>query len=105
VSHVAEGGNTASTRPDDVPIGSQRRFRAMRRVGVGAIGVFVLLGLANLVGVRMGQASAEADGTSLAVTYASVTRPGLSTPWSLEIRHPGGFPGPVTVATTSGYFD
>lgn len=105
MSDVAEGGNTRSTRPDDVPIESQRRFRAMRRVGVGALGVLVLLGLANVVGVRVGHASAEADGTSLAVTYASVTRPGLSTPWSVEVRRDGGFPGPVTVATTTTYFE
>jgi hypothetical protein len=52
----------------------------MRRVGIGALGVLVLLGVANLVGVRVGHTSVEADGTSLAVTYASVTRPGLSTP-------------------------
>jgi len=105
VSDVAEGGSATSTRPDDVPIESQRRFRAMRRVGVGALTVFVFLGVANLVGVRVGHASAVADGTSLAVTYASVTRPGLSTPWSVEVRRPAGFSGPVTVVTTSEYFE
>jgi hypothetical protein len=105
VSRVAEGGSATSTRPDDVPIESQRRSRAMRRIGVGALGALVLLGVANLVGVRVGHASAEAAGTSLAVTYASVTRPGLSTPWSVEIRRAGGFPGPVSIVTTSGYFE
>lgn len=105
MSHVAEGGSATSTRPDDVPIESQRRFRAMRRVGTGVLGVLVVLGVANLVGVRVGQATAESDGTSLAVTYASVTRPGLSTPWSVEVRRDAGFPGPVTIVTTKGYFE
>lgn len=76
----------------------------MRRLGVGALGALVLLGAANIVGVRVARSSVVADGTSLAVTYASVTRPGLSTPWNLEIRRTGGFPGPVTIVTTSSYF-
>lgn len=76
----------------------------MRRLGVGLLGALVLLGAANLVGVRLGAASADSDGTSLTVTYPTVTRPGLSTPWHLEIRRSAGFPGPVTIATTSRYF-
>jgi hypothetical protein len=34
-----------------------------------------------------------------------VSRAGLATPWSLEIRHPGGFDGPITVSTNSRYLD
>jgi len=69
------------------------------------MGVLVVLGVANLVGVRVDHASAEADGTNLAVTYASITRPGLSTPWSVEVRRAAGFPGPLTIVTTSRYFE
>lgn len=104
MSDPAEGAGVRSTRPDDVPIDRQRRSRAQRRVGVTALGVLVVLGIANLVGVRHGAASAEADGTSMTLTYATVTRPGLATPWSLEVRRAGGFPGPLTIATTREYF-
>lgn len=101
---MAEGGSATSTRPDDVPIERQRRSRLQRRVGIAAIGSLVLLGLANLVGVRLGSVSATDGDTVMTVTYASVTRPGLATPWTVEVRRAGGFPGPVTIVTTSGYF-
>ena len=39
------------------------------------------------------------------MTFGRVSRPGLATPWSLEIRHRGGFDGPVTVSTNSKYLD
>ena len=94
-----------STRPRTVPVRALRRHRALRRVGLVAIGVMVLAGLANLLGVRLGHVSASEGGTSLAVTYARVTRPGLATPWRVEVQRTGGFQGPITIATTSSYFD
>jgi hypothetical protein len=67
--------------------------------------VIVALGIAGVLGVRTGHVSDSGGGYELKVTYARVTRPGLATPWSVEIRHPGGFDGPITVRTTSAYFD
>jgi hypothetical protein len=101
---VAEGGST-STRPRDVPFGVQRRHRTLRRAGLVAIGALVLAGSANLVGLRLESASARAGGTSLEVTYALVTRPGLATPWRVEVRRAGGFEGPITISTTTAYFE
>ena len=101
---VAEGGST-TTRPDGVPLGAQKRHRTLRRVGLVAIGALVLAGSANLVGLRLESASARADGTSLAVTYARVTRPGLATPWRVEVQRAGGFEGPITISTTTEYFE
>ena len=100
---VTEGGT--STRPDDVPLDAQRRHRTLRRVGLVAIGALVLAGSANLVGLRLGSASAHAEGTSLEVTYARVTRPGLATPWRVEVRRAGGFDDPITISTTTAYFE
>jgi hypothetical protein len=48
---------------------------------------------------------AERDGYRMVVRYAAVSRAGLDTPWQVRITHPGGFSGPVTLATTSGYFE
>ena len=72
---------------------------------VVALVVFLGLGALNTYGVRTRTASASGGGTELTVTYASVSRPGLATPWSVEIRRPGGFPQGLTVAATSSYFD
>ncbi len=44
-------------------------------------------------------------GTTLEVTYASVTRPGLATPWSVFVRRAGGFEGSIVIATTAAYFE
>ncbi|MFC7657243.1 hypothetical protein ACFQV8_13425 [Pseudonocardia benzenivorans] len=39
------------------------------------------------------------------MTYAWVARAGLDVPWTVTVRRAGGFPGPVTLAVTSDYFD
>jgi hypothetical protein len=82
-----------------------RRARVGRRAFLGVLAVFLALGFANVFGVRTTTASATGGGYTLRVTYPSVSRPGLATPWSVEIRRPGGFREPVTLATTFSYFD
>ena len=70
-----------------------------------ALGLFLALGALGFYGVRTRTASESAGGYELSVHYASVSRPGLATPWSLEVTRPGGFPDGLTVAVTSSYFD
>jgi hypothetical protein len=43
------------------------------------------------------------DGWHLEVRYGDRSRPALATPFDIEVRHDGGFDGPVTVAVTSEY--
>lgn len=93
------------TEPAPSDLARQRRGRVGRRVFVVALVVFLALGALNVYGVRTETASASGGGHEVTVTYASVTRPGLATPWSFEVRRPGGFPDGLTVAVTSSYFD
>jgi hypothetical protein len=93
------------TRPEDVPLGELSRARRYRRIGLVALGIVVSAGLLNLLGVRRDVASAEGDGYRLAVRYTSVTRPGLASTWEVEVRHQGGFDGPITLTTNADYFD
>ena len=72
---------------------------------MATLGLFLLLGALGFYGVRTRTISAAAEGYELSVRYASVSRPGLATPWSLEVRRPGGFPDGLTVAVMSSYFD
>ncbi len=82
-----------------------RRERVGRRVVLSVLALFVLAGAAGLLGVRSRTVSASANGYDLSVTYATMTRSGLSTPWSFSVHRDGGFEGPVTVATTLDYFE
>ena len=93
------------TEPQPADIPRQVRARTARRVFVIALGLFLLLGALGFYGVRTRTVTATGGGYELAVTHGSVSRPGLATPWSFEVRRAGGFPDGLTVAVTSSYFD
>lgn len=90
---------------DRIEEGHPRAARALRRVALAILFVFLGLGVTGFFGVRSATATASGGGYTLTVEYAAVTRAGLATPWAVEVRHAGGFDGPVTLATTSDYMD
>ena len=93
------------TAPEDRALPQVRRARALRRVAIGALVVFLGAGALNVFGVRTATVEASGGGYDLSVEYAAMTRPGLATPWSVEITRPGGFAGPVTLSVSSDYLD
>ncbi|MDQ1402439.1 MAG: hypothetical protein QOG03_755, partial [Actinomycetota bacterium] len=102
----AEGARTSiPTEPAPTDIARQVRARRGRRVFAVALGLFLLLGALGFYGVRSRTVTATGGGYELSVTYGSVSRPGLATPWSFEVTRAGGFPDGLTVAVTSKYFD
>ena len=94
-----------STAPEEVSLEREHRARAMRRVWVALLCMFLAAAATSLLGVHTRDVAARADGYELSVHYADRSRPGLATPWSVEVRRDGGFDGPVTLATTASYFD
>ena len=46
---------------------------------------------------------AEGGGYTLEVSYPSVSRPALASPFEIMVTRPGGFDGPVTLAVTRDY--
>lgn len=101
-----EGGRKSiPTAPDATDVGRQVRARIGRRIFAVALGLFLLMGAAGFYGVRKASQSASGGGYELTVEYARISRPGLATPWSFEVRRAGGFPEGLTVAVTSSYFD
>ncbi len=94
-----------STIPAEVPLDALRRARVARRAFLTFVAVFVALGTIGVFGVRSGTVRSSGGGYTLEVRYPEVARPGLSVPWSVTIRHPGGFDGPLTLASTASYFD
>jgi hypothetical protein len=93
------------TYPQPVPVARLRRAMLGRRLVLAVMIGFLLMGAANILGVRQETVSAAGGGYRLTVTYTSVTRPGLVSPWSFTVEHPGGFDGPITVSATQSYFD
>jgi hypothetical protein len=93
------------TTPEETDLSRARRARTVRRTFLTLLAAFIALGAAGRFGVRTATVTASGGGYELAVTYGQVTRPGLPTPWSFTLRHPGGFEGPVTVATTNRYLE
>jgi hypothetical protein len=82
-----------------------KKFRALRRVFVGALVLVLLIGTLGLLGVRTATVSTAAQGYELTVTYAQVTRPGLATPFAIEVTNDGGFDSGFTLETTSSFLD
>lgn len=93
------------TAPEEPDLLRSRRARTVRRLFMLGLAAVVGLGATNVLGVRSRSMTVSGGGYELTVTYGQVSRPGLATPWSLEIRHPGGFDGPVHVAVNGRYLD
>lgn len=81
------------------------RARAGRRAGLTALGLVILLGAAGLLGVRSTTSSATANGWSLRVEHAQVTRAGVAAPFHVTVEHEGGFDGPVTLSVSSSLLE
>ena len=101
----AQPRRSIPTQPPPADLGRQTQVRLLRRLFVAGLALFVALGALGLYGVRTQTRSAAGGGYELSVEYARVSRPGLATAWSFEVRRPGGFPEGLTVAALSRYFD
>jgi hypothetical protein len=96
-----------STDPEGADLGHLRRARVLRVAFFVAVTAFLLLGAFGAFGVRHGEVSSSGGGYELLVRYPTISRPGLASVWSVEVRRTDGAPldGPVVLATTADYFD
>jgi hypothetical protein len=94
-----------STLPEPRNPAEVRRARDKRRVGLGLLLLFVLVGAAGLLGTRTTDKSAAANGYLLTVTYPQVTRPGHAVKYQVRVQRAGGFDGPIHMRFSSDYFD
>ncbi|MGH9011877.1 MAG: hypothetical protein ACRDYF_18815 [Acidimicrobiia bacterium] len=93
------------TAPEEPNLLHSRRSRILRRLFMTLLFAVLAVGAAGRLGVYSRTTTIQGGGYQLTVTYGQMTRPGLATPWSLEIHHPGGFDGPITVSTNTKYLD
>jgi hypothetical protein len=91
------------TSPEPTGLDRLRRARAGRRAILAVLLAILVLAAANVLGLKVGAVSASGGGYRIAVTYAEVSRPGLATPWGIEIIREGGFEGPIRIATSRTY--
>ena len=61
--------------------------------------VLVVAGVLGFLGIRNSSATASGNGLSLTVDHASITRPGLATPFALVIESTDGSPLPPLLTT------
>lgn len=80
-----------------------RRARAVRRLGLSTLAVFVLAGLLGVFGERTSITRSEVDGSSLEIEYASRSRGGLPAPFDATLQRRGGFDAPIVVRMSSSW--
>ena len=91
------------TSPLPTGLNRLRRARAGRRAILAVLVAILVLAAVNALGVRVGAVTAAGGGYRIAVTYAEVSRPGLATPWAVQVTRAGGFDGPIRIATSRSY--
>lgn len=89
---------STSTRPPE-EIGTDGWEKGLRIFSISLLSAVVLTGLFGFLGVRSAIAVASANGFTIEVTHASITRPGLATPFDLRVATEDGSPLPATVTT------
>lgn len=96
----------ASTAPPDRS-GTDGWERTLRVLSVAFVSGLVVLGLVGILGVRTGTARNSANGYTISVTHASVTRAGLATPFSVAVASDDGSPLPAEITTRidAGYLE
>ena len=96
------------TEPETLPavydIAGARRGQRLRRAGMAAMLVVVLAGAVGLLGVHSSTTTDSRGGYTASFTYARVARAGWDVPWRVQVSHPGGFDGSVTLAVNADAF-
>lgn len=100
---------SVGTQPEEVSLHRIKRARTARRAFFVALTLFLAAAAFNLFGVRTTTVSDSGGGYELSVRHASLTRPGLATPWSVEIRRDDSATTAgdeqIVLATKGAYFD
>lgn len=96
------------TIPEDTSRG-ERLHAWSYRATTAALSLLLLLtvldglSVVDLFGPDVATETAHADGYTLSVSAATVTRPALATPFEISVRRSGGFDAPVEVAIERDY--
>lgn len=92
-----------STIPADPSARRVALDKALRRVTVVLVVGAALAGASSLLGVRTATVADFGDGYELEVRYALVSRAGLETPLTIDVRSESSLPEEVTVWVDTAY--
>lgn len=92
-----------STEPTESPERATRVDLAYRRALIAFSATVLLAGLLGLLGVREADATASAAGYEVTVRHASVTRPGLATPFDVIVSRDQALPDEIVLEVSSNY--
>jgi hypothetical protein len=93
------------TSPPELGLDRLRRARVTRRVGLGFLSLFVLLGAVGVFGIRTRTVSNAAAGYRLTVTYPATERAQMPVRLSAVVGHDGGFTDPIDIGLTAEYMN
>lgn len=87
-----------------------RAHRAVYAATTIGLLVFLALVVLDVRGPVLGVDSASVvgrgpNGVVLEIEHAEVTRPGLASPFSIEVTRPGGFAGPIEIAISRPWIE
>lgn len=95
-----------STLPERRDPQDVRRGRTQRRVGIVVLSLFVLSGVAGVLGTHTSTTTVRGEGYELTVSYPRISRPGHAVTVEVEVRRDGGFGGgPVLLRYSTEWFD
>jgi hypothetical protein len=99
------GSAPTSTIPDEPTQPGRAAERAIHIAAFSLVGLVMLLGAIGIFGVRTGVVAVTGGGYTLEVDRAAVTRPGLATPFRIDVRSEDGsnLPAKVTLEINSSY--
>ncbi len=94
-----------STVPEQPSVGWTRFERGIRAVVFLVVFGIVVAALVGFAGLRTREVSATSDRFEVRVTYAQATRPGISTPFEIDVDSTDGTPLPerLEVRVSSDY--
>jgi len=99
-----EAERQIGTLEDVTTSGELRRSRALRRIGIVSMVVFVGAAAIGWLGVRTSTATTQTDGASLSVTHPTVTRPGLAAPFAVSVDSSVSLPRVIHVVVDADFF-
>jgi hypothetical protein len=95
------------TASDALEVSEQQLRRGLwyRRAGTAVLAAFVAAAALGWFGLRTHTVRAASGDLAARLTYSSITRRGVTTPWQLTVARVGGLPDQIAITVTRDYLE